>query len=130
MRATGPASSSPRPTGTTLNSTIMRPSLSVLVAVLLRAGLLQPLLPGDEAVVEDGVALVDAAGDLGDMGGLGPELLDGVDDGLVGLGVGAAGVDVERGVAHLRPGVGRDVGFRDDDDAADARRREFAERDR
>src|SRR5512137_1950198 len=114
--ATGTASSSPRPTGTTLNSRIIGSSVSAFVLVaLLGGGFLELLFPGDEAVVENGVAFVDAARDLGDMGRFGAELLDGVDDGLVGLGVGAAGVDVEGGVAHLRPRVRGDVRFGDDD---------------
>ncbi len=74
------------PMGTMLNSTIIAPLLVlVFVAVLLLARLLQVFLPGDEAVVEDGVPFVDAPGDLGDVGGLRLEFLDGVDDGLVRL---------------------------------------------
>ena len=79
---------------------------------------------------EDAVSLVEAARDLGDVGRRRPERPDRENDSLLRVDVVSASVDIKGPVAELRPGVGGDVGFRDDDDAADAVRRETVEGDR
>jgi hypothetical protein len=71
----------------------------------------------------------DAALEL-DHGGPGrPELLHEVVGGHLGLEDVAAGEDVHRGVAILRPGVDRQVRLGDDDDSADAERVELVKDD-
>src|SRR6266851_534588 len=76
-----------------------------------------------------GVVHEDAALELHHGGPGGPELLHKVVGGHLGLEDVAAGEDVHRGVAILRPRVNRQVRLGDDDNSADAERVELVKND-
>src|SRR5436309_1782932 len=86
---------------------------------------------GDRALVDDRHRRVEehAPLHLDDRGAFGRELLDEVVGGDLRLEGFTTGEDVYRCVSVLGPGVDRQVGFRDDDDSADAERVELVKDD-